>query len=218
VAERSRAAASLAAPHAVHDPLLVAALVAGDATDADRADALVAGCSDCAALAADLRAISLAATTLPPRARSRDFRLTTADAERLRPRGVKGLVAAVRRLRIPRAQPVAAGLTMLGLTGLLVTSLSLGDGAPTTATVPADSGTGGAQLYQAPGAGVPGDIEIQGVQQTPTDRDGGKPFDTATPAGATPAAPRLAIAVGSAIAAFAGIGLFLVARRRTRIR
>src|SRR5689334_7144368 len=77
--------------HDRHDPLLVAALAAGDlaGTDRDQAVALIRSCADCAALHDDLQAIARATASVPPPITTlhRDFRLTPADAARLRPAG-----------------------------------------------------------------------------------------------------------------------------------
>jgi anti-sigma factor RsiW len=71
--------------HVDHDPLLVAALLDGDIPPSERAagEGLVRECPDCAALHADLIALSSATHALPTQARPRDFRLTAADASRL---------------------------------------------------------------------------------------------------------------------------------------
>ncbi len=80
------------AAHAGHDPLAIAGLLDRDVTASDRAvaGALVATCPECAALHADLLALSSAALelsnavlALPTPPRKRDFRLTAADAARL---------------------------------------------------------------------------------------------------------------------------------------
>lgn len=80
--------------HADHDRELVAALLDRDADAADTtaaatkaeratAETWIATCADCAALHADLLALSTATGELPVPARPRDFRLTAADATRL---------------------------------------------------------------------------------------------------------------------------------------
>ena len=78
--------AAVDSDHSRHDQLLVARLAAGDASEEEQpaAQALVDGCSDCAALAADLRLLSSALASLPQPARQRDFRLTQEQADRLR--------------------------------------------------------------------------------------------------------------------------------------
>ena len=79
-------------PHARHDRHLVAALAADDLEPIVRTEAetLVATCRDCAELFADLKVIAAATAALPDVPRTRDFRITAADAARLRPRGWRG--------------------------------------------------------------------------------------------------------------------------------
>lgn len=71
--------------HAEHDPVLIASLLDRDLEPDARATAEIrlASCPDCAALHADLVALSTATRALPTPQRSRDFALTAADAERL---------------------------------------------------------------------------------------------------------------------------------------
>ena len=82
--------------HDTHDLELVAAHAAGDAEGPalDQAAALVAACTECAALHHDLRSIAAAMPQLPVPARPRDFRLTPEQAASLRPGGLRGLLAA----------------------------------------------------------------------------------------------------------------------------
>lgn len=112
-------------PHADHDPLVVAALAAGDASGSDhaRAEQLVATCADCAELLTDLQAIQAATAALPAPIRTRDFRLSEEDAARLRPSGWRSILAALRSPRLAFTQPLAVGMATLGLVGLLVASL-----------------------------------------------------------------------------------------------
>lgn len=128
-------------PHADHDLLLIAARAAGDAEGVDRtrADALIAGCAECAGLAGDLRSIAQSTAQLPMPRRSRDFSLRPEDAERLRPRGIARVLRGLtgRPVRpIGALRPVAAGLTAIGLAGLLVATLP----APATPLAGSDSG------------------------------------------------------------------------------
>src|SRR6185295_12585376 len=87
-----------ATSHDRHDPMLMAALAAGDlaGTDRDQAIALTRSCTECASLHADLLAIAEATTTLPPPipAPSRDFRLTPEQAAGLRRTGWRRLLPA----------------------------------------------------------------------------------------------------------------------------
>ena len=130
--------------HVQHDPLLVVALAAGDlaGTDRDRAAALVADCSECSSLHDDLLAVARATAALPAASRPRDFRLTPADAARLRPLGWRRFVAAFAGPRLAFTRQLGVGLTTLGLAGLLLTvlpgfSLSMGSAgaAPSSATM-----------------------------------------------------------------------------------
>ena len=108
--------------HTTHDPELIAAYAAGDATGPDLALAteLVADCTECAALHRDLRAIATALPELPAPARSRDFRLTPEQAASLAPSGWRGLLAAFASPRFRLAAPLGTGLAAIGLAGLLL--------------------------------------------------------------------------------------------------
>lgn len=137
------------ANHADHDQLAVAALAAGDAVGAEleRAQGLVADCADCAELFSDLRVLQSATASLPALRRTRDFRLSEADAARLRPRGWRSILAAFGSPRLAFSQPLAVGMATLGIVGLLVASLP---GPLMTATAPASDG--GASVEMAPEA------------------------------------------------------------------
>jgi hypothetical protein len=111
--------------HARHDRYLVAALAADDLEPTVRidAEALVASCHDCAELLSDLRSIAVATAALPMVPRTRDFRISAADAARLRPRGWRGLLDALGGARASFSRPLATGLTTLGIVGLLVSTI-----------------------------------------------------------------------------------------------
>jgi hypothetical protein len=130
------------ADHAAHDPTWMAALATRHTdlskTERARAQAALESCGACADLFADLLAISAAIPSAPIPARPRDFTLTSADAERLRPRGLRRLLKAVGSARDGVTFPLALGLTTMGIAGLLV------------ATVPTVSGLGGATGGAAP--------------------------------------------------------------------
>ena len=108
--------------HLTHDPELVAAYAAGDATGPDLAAAteLVAACTECAELHRDLRAIATALPELPVPARTRDFRLTPEQAASLAPSGWRGVLAAFASPRFRLAAPLGTGLAAAGLAGLLL--------------------------------------------------------------------------------------------------
>jgi hypothetical protein len=118
-----------ATSHDRHDPMLVAALAAGDlaATDRDQAIALTRSCAECATLHDDLLALARATASAPPpiTTRPRDFTLTPADAARLRPSGWRRLVGALSAPRSVVSRPLGIGLATLGLVGLLVGNVSL---------------------------------------------------------------------------------------------
>jgi hypothetical protein len=136
--------------HDRHDPLLVAALAAGDlaATDRDHATELIRSCAECATLHDDLVAIARATATVPPPiiARPRDFRLSWEQAARMRPSGWRRLVGAFGRPQLAFVKPLGIGLTTIGLAGLLLGNVSVGSlgssaaSAPNPAAAPAPYG------------------------------------------------------------------------------
>lgn len=246
--DRGRLFARPDAPHRVHDLLLVAAYAAGDAQGPDRAlaEALVGACDQCAGLVIDLQTVQAAVTTAPTPPRTRDFRLSRADAERLKPHGVRGLVAAFTHPRLERAHPIAAGLTMLGLTGVLVSGLSLG-WAGAASTPAAGQSAGVFQIELASGApeaaateapdisdtGVTGGEPASSQAAVPAASQGAAPGASQAAAPASPAArtgaadgrdigaptadpSRLLVAIGSAVGAIAGLTIWLLARRQRR--
>jgi hypothetical protein len=77
---------SAASDHRRHDRLLVARFATGDAEFGQEREAkdLIRRCSECAALAADITLISKSTAALPAARRTRDFRLTAEQAEKLR--------------------------------------------------------------------------------------------------------------------------------------
>lgn len=155
-----------------HDEDLVARLAADDLSADERegrlARAWVAECPACAELVADLRAIAAATAALPPPRRTRDFRLTEADAARLRPAGWRGLVGRFGSPTFAFTRPLAAGMATLGIAGLLL------------ATIP--SGLGGASSAAPDRVSRPGNA--LGVQDSSSERATGAP---AAPPSAAPA-------------------------------
>ena len=135
--------------HATHDPLLVAALIDRDLSgpEHERARALVADCSACAELHADLRSLAGATRALPTPPRPLDFTLSPADVERLRPNLVRRLLGAIGTSRDSFSRPLAMGLTTLGLAGLLVATVP--------AVLPSGGGGTGAELSAPGDAGAP---------------------------------------------------------------
>jgi hypothetical protein len=173
--------------HPTHDLTVIAAHAAGDLPESERAsaEALLAGCADCAALHRDLQAIAAASAAVPaPIARTRDFQLEPAQAERLR-RG-----SWLRRVLQPfggagsSVRPIAAAFTSLGIAGLLVaTALPslIGGGAASAperdtaagaALAPAGSSGPARAATTASAPGVPAP-QAGGPTQNPLDYDAG---------------------------------------------
>lgn len=211
---------SIPPEHDRHDRLLVAA-------EADRAAdrgplaigrALLAACADCAGLHADLLALAAALPTAATPRRTRDFTLTAADAERLRPRGLRRLLRLVGSPRDTLSKPLAVGFTTLGLAGLLVaTAPTLGSlgatGSAAASAAPTDSEI---RLEVSPAASSAPGFQ----QQTGSETSGEAPLPTAPtdgPNGAADEAARLPVLVLSGSFLAVGGGLFAV-RRRMRMR
>ena len=223
-------ALSAAGRHALHDEELVAAYaVDADAADEPaRAQGLLERCATCRELHADLIAIgstfkaartadALAAVRPAPR----DFRLTASDAVRLRggnalqrwaARFVDGLAAFGR--------PVGASLAALGVVGLLVGTVAMGQVDLAPMAGPTAGGAAG-----APGA----TFEIAGneaAQSPTTDRTVAGPAAssrddlgskaTGTDSATTGAAPWL-VSVGSVALFAVGIVLLVAGTRRRRL-
>ena len=151
--------------HTQHDPLLVAAFADRGATgeEADLARAQIAACTECAALHAELVSLATATRQLPPIERPRDFRLRPVDAQRLRPNLIRRLFGSFGTPRDGFSRPLAAGLTTLGLAGLMLGilpgTLSLGGsttgGSAAATSAPAEAPAAGAPAPQAAPAGSP---------------------------------------------------------------
>ena len=148
--------------HDTHDLELVAAFAAGDATGPalDAGTTLVASCATCAQLHHDLRAIAAAMPAVPAPARTRDFRISHEQAARLRPTGIRGILAAFGSPRLSFAAPLGTGMAALGIIGVLVASGGVlpggatdGAGVDTTTrmTIEASQEAGEGAGDQAPG-------------------------------------------------------------------
>ena len=108
--------------HAQHDPALIAGLAADDLTASERtrAEVLLASCTECSALRADLVSIASATRSLPPVSAPRDFTITAEQAARLRRTGWLGTLLAPFAGARSAARPLAATFTTLGLVGVFV--------------------------------------------------------------------------------------------------
>ena len=133
-------AAGSAVAHEAHDRIAVAAYACGDAEGAELATAaaLVAECAECASLHRDLRSIATATAATPAPVRPRDFRITEAQAARLRPAGWRRLLAPFASPRFAFAGPLGGGLAAIGLAGVLVAGgIGIPFGAGGSAAAPA---------------------------------------------------------------------------------
>lgn len=173
--------------HAAEHALAIAALQAGDLAGPElaRAEELRATCPACTALFTDLETLRLAVRELPVSPRTRDFRLTEADAAHLQPTGWRRFVG---WLVAPRSsvRPLATGLATLGLAGLMLTSipgLTL-SGSATVTSAPAYQATmGRADAEMATGA--PAEPPQTGTLTAPTQG----PAGSAVPAAGAPEGP-----------------------------
>jgi hypothetical protein len=150
---------STSSDHAVHDTMLVASLADHSITEAERAaaQALVADCSQCADLHADLLALRSATRALPTPTRPNDYQLTARDAARLRSSGWRRLVAILGTSRDALSRPLAVGLTTLGLAGLLVAnipSFAFSGGATSAPMAAASAPAGGAAAGNGDGSTI----------------------------------------------------------------
>lgn len=177
--------------HDAHDRLLIASLVDRSISEPERAraEAQVHACGACAELHLELVALSEATRALPVPARPRDFTLTSADADRLRVRGWRRLIAAIGSSRDAFSRPLAIGFTTLGLAGLLVSTVPMPFGGPTAgqALRPA-----GAPAGDASGGAAAGQVEIQGSEAPPTPDASGPAIAAAGPSAAPSAASEAA--------------------------
>lgn len=140
--------------------MLVTRLAADDAFPSEEAEAraLIDSCHDCAALAVDIAAIRSLTAALPAPRRTRDFRLSIEQAEKLRGSGLQRLLRRLAAPGVAQLRPVAGAAMSLGL-ALAVVGAALPvpqaptdqnaaifrvDASPEEAAVPGqDSGEGG---------------------------------------------------------------------------
>jgi hypothetical protein len=151
--------------HAGHDALLIAAHAAGDAAGKDliEAERLVASCDECEELYTDLRLIASATAKLPAPRRPRDFTITAQQAARLRGRRWPDVLGGLAWVRGDGMRNLAAGLTTLGIAGLLLANVTLNVGfGGSAAMAPAPAATSGAgvqrELSGAAASGAPSTV------------------------------------------------------------
>jgi hypothetical protein len=187
------------AAHARHDRLLVSQSLDRGA----RRSPMLELCARCAALYADLVALTTALPLSAVPSRPRDFRLTANDAHRLEREGWRRWWAIVGSVRDSLTRPIAIGFTTLGLAGLL-----LGAGQTLLPSVGAAFGPGSA-------ASMPLDREAASAEPTdvPFIALGGEPVAAPLEVQATEVAADPASTVAFS-AGLLGVGLALFAVRR----
>jgi len=159
--------------HADHDHALVAAAATDDLTAAERiaVTELLSACTECVQLRSDLRALARATAALPVPARRRDYRISPEQAARLRPGGLRGMLAAFASRRFSFAAPLGTAMAALGIVGLLLAALPgpLAGGAALRSGSDATSGAAAAQVEAAPSARptTPGQIDVPYVALAP---------------------------------------------------
>ncbi len=179
---------TLNSDHRRHDRLLVTRFAAGDSYPAEKSEAesLVAGCSDCAQLAADIRLLSQRTGELTVPRRPRDFRISAEQAAKLHgswfDRLMRGLAAPGWGSAL---RPVAGAAFALGLMLVVVGALPLGAASPTPESDRAGSGAGVPTIdvpamapMASPAEGVTGQqAPTSGGEVPPAEADNGKDGD-----------------------------------------
>ena len=166
---------SLSAEHNRHDRLLVARFAAGDLEGnlQHEGQELVRRCSECAALAADITAISKSVAKMPAPRRTKDFRLTTEQADHLRGSRFDRWLRTITGSGWATVRPVAAVALSVGLVMSAVGAL------PLLSAGAAASPTDALQLEQGPVA----------AGQPPAEATGGSRTQTEPPPGEGPVNP-----------------------------
>jgi anti-sigma factor RsiW len=165
--------------HASHDTILVASLADHSLPASERAaaEALIANCRSCATLHDELMALRAATRAMPTPPRPRDFTLTPEDAIRLRPGGWRRFVAILGSSRDALSRPLAAGLTTIGLAGLLVAAIpsvipGSAASAPRSAVpavgAPVTGAAQGAAQGDAAASGPPTDVSAEAAGPIPS--------------------------------------------------
>jgi hypothetical protein len=171
------------ADHAAHDRHLIARSVSVDVEPAEAAEVarLTTACTECRALADDLRVISRATAAMLPVRRPRDFRLTAQQASSLKGWSFSRLLAGFAAPRFAVLQPLAGAAMAIGLI-LAVAGASLPTPGATDQTFMAaageDAATAAPGEMAAPAAGPT--AGAPGIEAAPGD---GEP-DATTRAGA----------------------------------
>jgi hypothetical protein len=147
--------------HRRHDQLLVTRFAMDDAYPSETGEArqLIDSCAECAALAADIRALSTSMSQLPDARRTRDFTITAEKADELRGSRISRWMRGLATPKFGLLRPVAGVALSIGLVMAIV-------GVAMPGTAPAGENTSGAALIasatdnsapaaQDPDAGAP---------------------------------------------------------------
>ncbi len=108
--------------HQSHERLLLVRLADDDLSDTERpaAEALRAGCPDCAALVRDVDMIARATTSLPSPSRPRDFRMSREQARMARGTFIGRLLERLAAPRLGILQPLGAAAVAIGFVLVVV--------------------------------------------------------------------------------------------------
>ncbi len=124
--------------HARHDRLLVARFAVGESLpgEAEEGRRLTASCADCSQLAADLGALRTSLAAMPAPLRTRNFRLTAEQAERLRRNALERFLRRLAAPGLTMLRPVAGVALAMGLTVAVVGAALPLAGSPKAASAP----------------------------------------------------------------------------------
>jgi hypothetical protein len=108
--------------HARHDRLLVARFAVGESLpgEAEEGRLLVSSCTDCGRLAEDLGLLRTSLAAMPAPLRTRNFRLTPEQAERLRGNAIERFLRGLAAPGLTMLRPVAGVALAMGLTVAVV--------------------------------------------------------------------------------------------------
>lgn len=124
--------------HARHDRLLVARFAVGEslAGEAEEGRRLIASCTDCGRLAEDLGLLRTSLAAMPAPIRTRNFRLTPEQAERLRGNALQRFLRGLAAPGLTMLRPVAGVALAMGLTVAVVGAALPLAGSPKAASAP----------------------------------------------------------------------------------
>jgi hypothetical protein len=170
---------SLSAEHRRHDRLLVARFAVGDAAFGQEHEAqdLVRRCSECAALAADISAISKSVAKMPAPPRPRDFRLTQDQAANLRGSRCDRWLRTITGSGWSTVRPVAAMALSVGMVMSVVGFLPVigaTSGSPTVTDSAVQQPVAAGPSLEASEGGRTNEFPAPGATQNPQLGQGGK--------------------------------------------